>query len=113
MPRYIDADALKEVHGMKDDCAECDKELRNKSKSCEFDRNYTLMDFCEWLDDAPTADVRENRKGKWIHKNDIGWGETWICSECGEKTVSTIMGMPRYKWCPMCGAEMRTGECEI
>lgn len=50
--RLIDADALKADYGMKDDCADCDKELRGKSKACEFDRVYTKMDFCGWLDDA-------------------------------------------------------------
>ena len=55
--RLIDADRFKAVNGMKDDCADCDKELRGKSKACEFDRIYTKMDFCGWLDDAPTADA--------------------------------------------------------
>ena len=55
--RLIDVDALKTVNGMKDDCADCDKELRGKSKACEFDRVYTKMDFCGWLDDAPTVDA--------------------------------------------------------
>ena len=55
--RLIDADALKTVHGMGDDCAECDKEERKKSTKCEYDRNFTKMDFCGWLDDAPTVDA--------------------------------------------------------
>lgn len=55
--RLIDVDALKADYGMKDDCADCDKELRGKSKACEFDRVYTKMDFCGWLDDAPTVDA--------------------------------------------------------
>lgn len=55
--RLIDADEFKAVNGMKDDCADCDKELRGKSKACEFDRVYTKMDFCGWLDDAPTVDA--------------------------------------------------------
>lgn len=58
--RLIDADVLKANHGMKDDCADCDKELRGKSKSCEFDRNYALMDFCGWIDDAPTIEQCED-----------------------------------------------------
>ncbi len=53
----------------------------------------------------------ERKKGIWAYHPEIGWGETWICSECGEKTVSTVMGNPRYKWCPMCGSDMR-GEQE-
>lgn len=79
--RSIDADALKEIHGMKNDCADCDKELRGKSRSCEFERLYTLMDFCGWLDDAPTIEP-ERKTGKWIYP----YGTTRlvaICSECG------------------------------
>lgn len=57
MSRLIDVDAFKADYGMKDDCADCDKELRGKSKACEFDRVYTKMDFCGWLDDAPTVDA--------------------------------------------------------
>ena len=60
--RLIDADFLKNIHGMKDDCAECDKELRHKSMSCEFDRVYTLMDFCGWIDDTPTIEPEQ----RWI-----------------------------------------------
>ena len=57
--RLIDADKFKAVNGMKDDCADCDKELRGKSKACEFDRIYSKMDFCGWIDDAPTVDAVE------------------------------------------------------
>lgn len=57
MGRLIDVDKFKANYGMKDDCADCDKELRGKSKACEFDRVYTKMDFCGWLDDAPTVDA--------------------------------------------------------
>ena len=62
------------------------------------------------IKDLPSAQP-ERKKGKWIYRRSIGWGETWVCSECGEKTTSTVMGEPRYKWCPMCGADMR-GEHE-
>lgn len=54
--------------------------------------------------DAPSAE----RRGKWIYKSELGWGETWVCSECGEKTTSTVMGKPRWDYCPNCGAEMIT-----
>lgn len=56
---------------------------------------------------APTVDAVEVRHGRWVHHPEIGWGSTWLCSKCGEKTVETIMGEPRYKFCPMCGADMR------
>ena len=47
------------------------------------------------------------KKGKWIHHPEIGWGETWLCDQCGEKTTSTVMGKPRANFCPNCGADMR------
>lgn len=54
--RLIDADALKADYGMKDDCADCEKELQGKVRSCEYDRTYSKMDFCGWIDDAPTIE---------------------------------------------------------
>lgn len=53
--RLIDMDELKADYGMKDDCTDCDKEERRKSVKCEFDRSYTKMNFCGWLDDAPVV----------------------------------------------------------
>ena len=53
-----------------------------------------------------TVDAVPVRHGRWVHHPEIGWGSTWLCSECGEKTVETIMGEPRDKFCPMCGARM-------
>lgn len=47
------------------------------------------------------------KRGKWIHHPEIGWGETWLCDQCGEKTTSTVMGNPRANFCPNCGADMR------
>lgn len=69
--------------------------------------DWTTLDIMAEIKTLPSA----QRKGKWIHKPELGWGETWVCSECGEKTTSTIMGYPRYKWCPMCETDMR-GEKE-
>lgn len=101
--RLIDADALKTVHGMGDDCAECDKEERKKSTKCEYDRNFTKMDFCGWLEDAPTVDAVPVRRGKWILQGDrrktlYGW---YFCSECG----ACIGGKTNF--CSECGADMR------
>lgn len=66
--------------------------------AAEIDMNLDLM---------PKVDVVTVRHGRWEHHPEIGWGSTWLCSECGEKTVETVMGEPRYKFCPMCGANMR------
>lgn len=50
----MDKDAFKSDYGMKDDCADCEKESRGKVKACEYDRIYSKMDFCSWLDVADT-----------------------------------------------------------
>ena len=49
------------------------------------------------------SELEEPHRGKWIiHK------DGWLCSECEEFVTSSIMGYPRYKFCPMCGAKMFT-----
>ena len=51
--RLIDVDALKADYGMAEDCKDC----KTGYRSCEYDRIYSKMDFCGWLDDAPTVDA--------------------------------------------------------
>ena len=51
--KLIDVDALRADYGMADDCKDCETGYR----SCEYDRIYSKMDFCGWLDDAPTVDA--------------------------------------------------------
>ena len=58
------------------------------------------------LNELPTIQPAEPKRGKWIHHPEIGWGETWLCDQCGEKTTSTVMGKPRANFCPNCGAKM-------
>lgn len=60
--RLIDADKFKADHSMKNDCAECEKELQGSSRSCEYDRIYSKMDFCEWIDNAVTVIGAEGMK---------------------------------------------------
>ena len=96
MGRLIDVDKFKAVNGMKDDCADCDKELRGKSKACEVNRVYTKMDFCGWIDDAPTVDAVPVRHGRWIDKNGV-----WYCSGCNKQSIDD------YNFCPHCGMDMR------
>ena len=68
---------------------------------------YMLERMERWIDAQPTVDAVSVVHGEWIHNPKIGWGETWVCSICGEKTTSSVMGKPRYKYCPMCGAKMK------
>ena len=51
MRDLISRQALRAAHGLGSDCHDCKRDM----KSCQYDRDYSLMDFCEWLDDAPTA----------------------------------------------------------
>ncbi len=62
---------------------------------------------CENLKPIQQLPPAEPKRGKWIHHPEIGWGETWLCDQCGEKTSSTVMGKPRANFCPNCGADMR------
>ena len=50
--RAIDVDAFKADYHMADECKDCETPVR----ACEYDRVYTKMDFCSWLDDAPTIE---------------------------------------------------------
>ena len=102
--RLIDADRFKAVNGMKDDCADCDKELRGKSKACEFDRIYTKMDFCGWLDDAPTVDAVPVVHSEWIpkEKSDTPYGLEMECAKCGFSVI--VNDALYFKLCPHCGA---------
>lgn len=46
----------------------------------------------------------ERKKGKWISADAMFHGVPFYCSECGENTRDTVMGTPRWKFCPMCGS---------
>ena len=48
MGKLIDVDALRANYGMAEDCKNC----KTGYRSCEYDRIYSKMDFCGWLDDA-------------------------------------------------------------
>lgn len=75
--RLIDADALKEDYRMADDCKDCKTNVRD----CEYDRVYTKMDFCGWLDDAPTVDAVEVvRCRDCRHRHKDGFGSGYVCT---------------------------------
>lgn len=63
--RLIDADVLKADYGMADDCKNC----KTGWRSCQGDNTYTKMNFCGWLDDAPTVNAIPV---EWIKKQ-IEW----------------------------------------
>lgn len=47
----IDRNALKKDYRMGTDCYDCESDW----KACQYDRTFAKMDFCGWLDDAPTV----------------------------------------------------------
>jgi len=50
--RLIDIDAFRKEHRMKEHCEDCERNARE----CQYN-DFSMMDFCGWLDDAPTVDA--------------------------------------------------------
>lgn len=69
-------------------------------------------DILAQIDREPTIEAVSVVRGEWTPNPQIGWGETWVCSICGEKTTSSIVGKPRYNFCPNCGAKMKGADDE-
>ena len=83
--RYIDADALKSI------------------KSIQIGNFNTIETIQKWIDEQPTADVVERKRGEWIDFSmSIKGIPTEACGECGEWSY----GMGK-NFCPNCGADMR------
>lgn len=70
----------------------------------------TLKSFIRKIHEIPAVDVRENRRGQWLHVLDTEEGEFWECSECGARWVFTEGSTPYSEeayYCMNCGADMR------
>lgn len=83
--RYIDADKLK-------------SDIKEIAKITGG--NLTEFEALGVLSGQPTADVRENVRGKWI-KGGMSSLYKCQCSECG------CYHRAMYDFCPSCGADMR------
>ena len=90
MSRYIDAEKL--IDDIRP-FAEYDSNLSNK----DWVRRFEIA-----IDAQPTADVRENVRGKWIFPYEDKKYKR--CSACG-KTFYSIPATSNY--CPNCGSDMR------
>ena len=99
MGRLIDVDKFKADCGMADDCEDC----KQNASLCQYDIIYSKMDFCGWLDDAPTVDAVQVVHGHW-KEDPSGYG-FWICSACGFVSEASAADM-LYKFCPNCGARL-------
>lgn len=68
---------------------------------CQYDRCWTLMDFCEkieYLGYVPAADVEPVRHGRWNVYNAKDC--LYTCSECH------CLPKDKTPYCPNCGAKM-------
>jgi len=57
-----------------------------------------------YLDGYDKGKAEQQKTGKWISADAIFGGAPFYCSECGENTWDTVMGKPRWNFCPMCGS---------
>ena len=75
--------------------------------------NEELRKAVERIKQLPSVQP-ERKTGHWVYRPEWSkYGDVWSCSECGEKTSQSVMGEPRFKYCPMCGAKMESvGEQE-
>ena len=79
----------------------------NDPHNCQYNREYTLMDFCEkieYLGYVPAADVRPVVRGRWekISKS------LYSCSECHTCIIDERVAGCFH--CPNCGANMMEEE---
>lgn len=98
MPRYIDADRLIKVI-RQDVCSTC---------AVDDECVCAYADCITYIEDCPTADVKEVKHGRWEKTCVFGIrGEFYRCSACELKEeVPTNEGEPLYYYCPWCGAKM-------
>lgn len=107
MSRYIDADALKKAYM---------DAFTSDIVNIEKHSYWSSFVVRQIVNDMPTADVRENVKGRWNPINTTS--EARQCSACGfvfgdvkmirmSPTTSVIQHAYDFAFCPMCGADMR------
>ena len=80
-------------------------------------RGVCWVTFMDWIKEMPTADVRENVKGRWVEVVDRTemydkegvktWGMLFQCNQCGFVLNAVEGHTGQYNYCPNCGADMR------
>lgn len=106
MPKYINADALKEAF-----LFEC-KDVYDDTDEFDVKWGASQKLIEEVIDSAPAADVEEVRHGRWIQTKD---GD-FACSLCGYIVKGEPMNYPPdgqmmlrmkgHRYCGDCGAKM-------
>ena len=96
MSRYIDAEKLLDA-------------MRHITLG-ETDVARSEMKIVHYICHMPHIDdVRENVRGEWIRRDSryVGW-ISFDCSVCGETLELDRETSNDYKYCPFCGAAMRS-----
>ena len=97
--RPIDADALMENLGIKEECKDC----QFVSGSAFCGKSADFVDACAAICEAPTI---EPKHGHWIYPTD----ETMppFCSRCKAEAIDYT----ESDYCPNCGAKMEAEQDE-
>lgn len=75
--------------------------IKNHKSDFSTEKDYRTARAC--VNAVPPA---EPKRGRWISADAMFGGVPFYCSECGENTLDTVMGKPRWNFCPNCGAKM-------
>ena len=70
------------------------------------EESYSNVDIKRILKSLPSAES-ERKKGQWLSHT--------TCSECGWQMIDDVLDSPNmvgFKFCPNCGADMRSGQDE-
>lgn len=86
-----------------------EKGLNNPDKAKAF--GYDAIEILTEIEYAPTVDVAEIRRGRWIYRDsDLDWQE-YECSVCHTLRIFDV-DEELHNYCPNCGAKMDKGEEE-
>lgn len=103
MARYIADSYLYRAVGADIDGA-CGKCIQSRSDCMCY--SLSRMDICGIIEEAPTADVVEVKRGMWnaYYDDDDPQDGIWKCSVCGY--IRFIEDSSPSNFCPDCGAKM-------
>lgn len=77
--------------------------LNKRAENVSLKTRIGLLDAVRVIDELPSVEP-ERKPGIWTHE-DTG---VWICGVCGEEVgeMGDEYGVPKYNFCPYCGADM-------
>ena len=81
--------------------------LDKRFDSIPMEQTTEILQLRRDLRQLPSA---QPKRGRGISADAMFGGVPLYCSECGENTRDTVMGKPRWNFCPNCGAKMEVTE---